>query len=108
MIRAVEFENQPVEDNVIRTIHAYLVVYITIFALSLLILTFLNLDFKSAFSAIASCLNNIGPGLDVVGPVSNFGSLPDVSKIVLTFDMLAGRLELFPMLLLFSPSLWRK
>ena len=107
-VRAVEFENQPVEDNVIRTIHAYLVVYITIFALSLLILTFLNLDFKSAFSAIASCLNNIGPGLDVVGPVSNFGSLPDVSKIVLTFDMLAGRLELFPMLLLFSPSLWRK
>ncbi|MFQ7174504.1 MAG: hypothetical protein ACLRQF_22145 [Thomasclavelia ramosa] len=55
-----------------------------------------NLDFKSAFSAIASCLNNIGPGLDVVGPVSNFGSLPDVSKIVLTFDMLAVTFRTFP------------
>lgn len=107
-VRTVEFENQPVEESVIHTMNGYLVVYIIIFALSLLVLTFFNLDFKSAFSAIAACLNNIGPGLGVVGPVSNFSSLPDLSKIVLTFDMLAGRLEIFPMLLLFSPSLWRK
>lgn len=107
-VRTVEFENQPIEDSVIKTIHAYLVVYVSIFVVSLLILSCMNLDFKSAFSAIAACLNNIGPGFDVVGPVSNFSSLPDISKIVLTFDMLAGRLEIFPMLLLFSPSLWRK
>ena len=63
---------------------------------------------KSAFSAVATCLNNVGPGMNVVGPVGNFSSLSDVSKLVLSFDMLAGRLEIFPMLLLFAPSQWRK
>lgn len=62
----------------------------------------------SAFSAVATCLNNVGPGMNVVGPVGNFSSLSDVSKLVLSFDMLAGRLEIFPMLLLFAPSQWRK
>ena len=64
--------------------------------------------FTSAFSAVATCLNNVGPGMNVVGPVGNFSSLSDVSKLVLSFDMLAGRLEIFPMLLLFAPSQWRK
>ena len=63
---------------------------------------------KSAFSAVATCLNNVGPGMNVVGPVENFSSLSDVSKLVLSFDMLAGRLEIFPMLLLFAPSQWKK
>lgn len=107
-IQTVEFEKQSIDDHVIANIHSYLVLYLVIFALSLLTLTIYNLDFKSAFSAVATCLNNVGPGFDVVGPVSNFSSLSDISKLVLTFDMLAGRLEIFPILLLFAPSQWRK
>ena len=57
---------------------------------------------------VATCLNNVGPGLGGVGPVNNFSSLSDISKFVLSFDMLAGRLEIFPILLLFAPSQWRK
>ncbi|WP_335324198.1 TrkH family potassium uptake protein [Thomasclavelia saccharogumia] len=107
-IQTVKFENQSIDDHVIANIHSYLVLYLVIFAISLLILTIFNLDFKSAFSAVATCLNNVGPGFDVVGPVSNFSSLSDISKLVLSFDMLAGRLEIFPILLLFAPSQWRR
>ena len=74
----------------------------------LLILSCYKIDFTSAFSAVATCLNNVGPGMNVVGPVGNFSSLSDVSKLVLSFDMLAERLEIFPMLLLFAPSQWKK
>lgn len=107
-IQTVEFERQSIDDHVIANIHSYLVLYLVIFAMSLLILSLFNLDFKSAFSAVATCLNNVGPGFEVVGPVSNFSSLSDISKLVLSFDMLAGRLEIFPILLLFAPSQWRK
>lgn len=107
-IQTVEFEKQSINDHVIANIHSYLVLFLIIFALSLLTLTMFNLDFKSAFSAVATCLNNVGPGLEVVGPVSNFSSLPDLSKLVLSFNMLAGRLEIFPILLLFAPSQWRR
>ena len=57
---------------------------------------------------MASCMNNIGPGLEIVGPMGNFSSFSYASKLLLSFDMLAGRLELFPMLLLFSPSIWKR
>lgn len=107
-IQTVEFEKNSIDDHVIVNIHAYLALYLAIFAVSLLILTFFSLDFESAFSAVATCLNNVGPGLGVVGPVNNFSSLSDISKFVLSFDMLAGRLEIFPILLLFAPSQWRK
>ena len=60
------------------------------------------------FTAVASCLNNIGPGLEVVGPMGNFADFSPFSKLLLSFDMLAGRLEIFPMLLLFAPSIWRR
>ena len=88
-------------------IHAYLVSYTLIFVASFMVLSFFNLDFESGISAVTTCLNNVGPGFNVVGPVNNFASLPDLSKLVLSFDMLAGRLEVFPMLLLFSPQIWR-
>ncbi len=71
-IQTVEFEKQPIDDHVIANIHSYLVLYLVIFALSLLVLTIFNLDFKSAFSAVATCLNNVGPGFDVVGPLVIF------------------------------------
>ena len=66
-----------------------------------------NFDFETTFTAVAATLNNIGPGLGQVGPTGNFGILSPLSKIVLTLDMLIGRLEIFPMLLLFMPSTWK-
>ena len=79
-----------------------------IFAISILIISFDNHSLITNFTAVATTINNIGPGLDMVGPTQNFGFFSDTSKLVLIFDMLAGRLELFPVLLLFSPVTWKK
>ena len=67
-----------------------------------------NFDMITNFTAVASALNNIGPGLELVGPTQNFGLFSNGAKLVLTFDMLAGRLELFPMLLLFVRDTWKR
>jgi trk system potassium uptake protein TrkH len=67
-----------------------------------------NFDFTSNFTAVAATLNNIGPGLAAVGPLSNFSGYSVLSKIVFIFNMLIGRLEIFPMLILFSPYTWKK
>ncbi|MCD8028221.1 MAG: hypothetical protein LUF02_06090 [Erysipelotrichaceae bacterium] len=67
-----------------------------------------NFDFATTFSSVVTCMNNIGPGLSICGPVGNFSTFSDFSKLVLCLDMLAGRLELFPLLMLFSKSLWKK
>ncbi|MDO4466548.1 MAG: TrkH family potassium uptake protein [Bacillota bacterium] len=107
-VTTVQFEGKNVEKNTISSIHNYFALYILIFAISLILISFNNLDFASSFSAVSTCLNNVGPGLGVVGPVDNFASLADFSKIILSFDMLAGRLEIFPILLLFSKQLWVK
>ena len=86
----------------------YFITYFFLYAASVLIVSLDNFDFTSNFTAVAATLNNIGPGLGAVGPTCNFGGFSILSKLVLMFDMLAGRLELFPMLLLFSPSTWKK
>ena len=79
-----------------------------IFGLSVLLITLDNLGFTTNVTAVAATLNNIGPGLDQVGPASNFSVFSQPAKYVLMFDMLAGRLELFPLLLLFTPSTWKR
>ena len=65
-------------------------------------------DFETTLTAVITCLNNVGPGLEAVGPIGNFSSFSNLSKIVMMFDMLAGRLEIFPVLLLFSPKTLKK
>ena len=67
-----------------------------------------NLSFETTVTAVISCMNNIGPGLDMVGPVGNFSEFSDMSKLVLCMDMLLGRLEIFPMIMLFAPSTWKQ
>ena len=74
----------------------------------MLLISLDNFDFTTNFTAVAATLNNIGPGLGMVGPTGNFGMYSDFSKLVLTFDMLVGRLELFPILILFSKNTWTK
>ena len=75
---------------------------------SLLVVSLDNFDFTTNFTAIVATLNNIGPGLAKVGPAANFGLFSDLSKVVLMLDMLIGRLELMPMLVLFAPVTWKK
>ena len=79
-----------------------------IFVFSFLLISIENKDFLTSFTSVAANLNNTGPGLGEVGPVGSYASFSILSKSVLIFDMLAGRLELFPLLLLFSPSAWKK
>lgn len=107
-VRKLELDGHKIEHNVIRTTNVYLVSYLIIFVISVLVVSFENYGLVTNFTAVATAINNVGPGLDLVGPVSNFGFFSDTSKLVLIFDMLAGRLEIFPMLLLFSPVTWKK
>ncbi len=107
-IKTVKMDGKTVDHNVMRTTSVYLVVYVGIFLVSYLLLSLENLDFTTTFTAVAANLNNTGPGLGLVGPVGNYSDFSILSKSILIFDMLAGRLELFPLLLLFSPSAWRK
>lgn len=97
-----------VAHETVRSVNVYMAAYIVIFFCSLLIISIDNFDFTTNFTAIASTLNNIGPGLNLVGPTGNFSIYSGLSKLVMTFCMIAGRLEIFPMLVLFSRHTWKK
>lgn len=101
-------DGRTIEHETIRSINVFIVAYILIYVVSLLIISIDNFDFTTNFSAIAATINNIGPGFGKVGPVCNFSIYSPISKILLIFDMLVGRLEIFPMLMLFSPYTWKK
>lgn len=107
-VRQVTMESRVVNKEILRSISVFFIAYIVIFAASTLLVSLDNLDFTTNFTAVAATLNNIGPGLNEVGPAANFSVYCQPAKFVLMFDMLAGRLELFPLLLLFSPSTWKR
>ena len=107
-VKVIKYEGKVLASNTLRNLNSYIIIYFFLFFLSLLIVSLDNFDFMTTFSAVATNFNNVGPGLSVVGPTSNFSMMSYLSKSVLIFDMLAGRLELFPVLVLFSPSTWRK
>lgn len=107
-IKKIKVDKKPVEHEVVRSVNVFFITFFLIFATSLFIISFNDLDFLSNFTAVTACINNIGPGLGAVGPTENFGFLPPLTKYVLIFDMLAGRLELFPLLLLFHPAIWKE
>ena len=107
-VKVLKYEGKALDHNVLRSLNAYIILYFLIFDISLLIVSLDNFDFMTSFSAVAANLNNIGPGMSMVGPVSNYSSLSYLSKTVLIFDMLAGRLELFPMLVIMSPGTWKQ
>lgn len=107
-VKKISIDSRRIEHEVVRSVNAYIVCYFLIFAASVILLSFEETDLVTNFTAVTTAINNIGPGLADVGPMSNFGHLSIISKLTLTFDMLAGRLELFPMLLLFSPATWKK
>ena len=107
-IKKIKMDSRIIDHETVRSVNVYMVAYLMIFAISLVLISFDNHDLITSFTAVTATINNIGPGLDLVGPTSNFGLFTMQSKIVLIFDMLAGRLELFPMLLLFTQATWKK
>ncbi len=107
-VTALRLEGKPLEAGVVSTVMAYMSIYAFTFVASHLLLSLDNISYTTGFSAVATCLNNVGPGLDAVGPVHNFSGFSGFSKIVLCFNMLAGRLELFPMIALLSPATWHR
>ena len=108
LVRVNKMDGQRVPHEVMRSINVFVVAYAFIFILSLLIISLNCEDLVTCFTSVATTLNNVGPGLSLCGPTCNFGFFPPLSKGVLIFDMLAGRLELFPMLLLFTPGTWQR
>ena len=107
-IKKIKMDGKPVEHEVVRAVNVYFITFIILFTTSVLLISFEGKDMTSNFTAVAATINNIGPGLELVGPTKNFNVYGTFSKYVLMFDMLAGRLELFPLLLLFYPPAWKE
>lgn len=107
-VKKVQMDGHPLGHEVVRSVNSFVIIYAVIFVTSLLLISLDEKDLVTNFTAVAATINNIGPGLNVVGPAGNFSSFSAASKFVLMFDMLAGRLELLPMLILFVPSTWKK
>ena len=107
-VRKVRFEQKDVDKETVHAILVYFITVVFIFYASVLFVSLDNQDLVTTFTAVAATFNNIGPGLQAVGPTCNFSGFSDLSKCVMIFDMLAGRLEIFPMLLLLYPPLWKE
>ncbi len=107
-VRTIKLEGKPLDKQTSSGIHAFLTAYLLLFAASVLLLALDQQDHVSNFTAVAACVNNIGPALGACGPMGSYAPFNAMSKLILSFDMLAGRLEIFPMLMLFAPSSYRR
>ena len=109
-VNKITIDKRPVADETVRSVNSYIACYIIVFVTALLLISLdpFVTDLTTAFTSIAATINNIGPGLGSIGPTSNFSEFSWFSKIVLSFTMIAGRLELIPILILFSPRTWKK
>ena len=105
-IKKITYDDRPIEHEVMRSTNVYFITFVILFTASVLAISFEGWDLTTNFTAVAATINNIGPGLELVGPSRNFAFFSPFSKFVLIFDMLAGRLELFPLLILFHPAIW--
>ena len=104
----VRMNGVPVPKEVVTNVLGYFIFFILLFLLGVLAMSLLGLDMLSAFGAVAATLGNVGPGLGSVGPTDNYAHLPAAGKWLLSFFMLLGRLEIFTVIVLFSPDAWRK
>ena len=107
-VNIVKVNGKKVGEDTLQGVYVYFIAYIAIFIVSLLLISLNNFDFATTFSGVLTMISNVGPGISKVGPIENFSIFTDFSKIVFCLDMLIGRLEIFPFLMLFSPNLWRK
>ena len=106
-VQSIRLEGRKIGNDIVKSVNTYFILYLLIFAVSVLLISIENGSFETNFTAVAATLNNIGPGLDGVGPMENFAGFNPFSKCVFMFGMLAGRLELIPMIILFSPWIWK-
>ena len=107
-VESIRFEGRIVEEETLNTCMVYLTVYCLVTVASVVLVSLNNFPFEVNVTGVIACINNIGPGLGMVGPAGNFAAFSGLSKLVLAFDMLAGRLELFPVLFLFSLKTWKR
>lgn len=107
-VHVVKLDGQVVEDRVLHTVHVFFAAYLLILASGILLISLDNFSFATTTTAVISCLGNIGPGLDLVGPMGNFSIFSNLSKLVLSLCMIIGRLEIFPILILFSQNAWKR
>ena len=107
-IKKVTVDNQVQDKGVVRSVYGYIFCFITVFVASVVLISIDGHDLVTNFTSVAATIGNIGPGLSKVGPSVNYSFFSPLSKIVLIFDMLVGRLEFYPIILLMLPSTWRK
>ena len=107
-VKKIRMDGHPVDHETLRSANVFLVVYFVLLLTSMLLISVDEFDFSTNFTSVVTVLNNIGPGLNLVGPTQNFSIFSPFSKFVLMFDMLAGRLELVPMMILLMPSTWKR
>lgn len=104
---SLKIEGKPITNDLMESISSYLIVYISIFIIILVGISFSLPNLNTSFSAVAATFNNIGPGFESLGPTQNYSTLTNLNKIILSFSMLLGRLEIFPVLILFSPEIYK-
>lgn len=108
-IVSVKVDGKVMDDTVIRSITAYIMIYMSILVVSYLMISLNELDLETTLTSVITCINNVGPGFgEIIGPTQNFSTLSDFSKLVLTLDMLIGRLEIYPILFIFSPRMFKR
>ncbi len=107
-VKRVWFESRPVSDETVRSVQVFFFIYLLAAGLGVVVLTLDGMDLTTNLTASIACISNVGPGLAAVGPAENYSFFSAVSKLTLCFEMLLGRLEIFPMLFLLTPSVWRK
>ena len=107
-VETVNIDGKPLKGNVVESVQGFFVVYFAIFILCAFIISIDNFDVTTNLSASLACISNIGPGFNEVGPYGSYGDFSNLSKFILSLEMIAGRLELFPMLILFNPSTWKR
>ena len=106
-VALIKMNDRTVEEDTVRGVHSYLTAYILIALISVLLISINNFSMETTVTSVVACMNNIGPGLDLVGPMGNYAAFSGFSKLVLSADMLIGRLEIFPMLMLLVPATWK-
>ena len=107
-VNVIRLNKEPVADETVRSARGYFVIYIALIVLTTLLLSVDGFSFETNFTAALTCVNNVGPGLGDVGPMGNFSGFSIFSKLVLSLDMLIGRLEILPMVILLSPMTWKR
>ena len=106
-VKKIHVDGKPIDTDVERSVALYFFIYFVIFAVSMFIVSFEGHDLVTIFSSVAATFNNIGPGLSLVGPTQNYAFFSNVSKWVFIFDMLAGRLELMPIIVFLTPTAYK-